>query len=52
MQEDWTPLHGAAEEGNYDVVKFLVGAGANKNARDKVPGAWRLSKHPASEVLS
>jgi len=32
----WTPLHVAADKGHLEVVKTLVGAGANVNAKDKV----------------
>ncbi|MDR3285711.1 MAG: ankyrin repeat domain-containing protein [Holosporales bacterium] len=34
-KDGWTPLHIAAARGDTEVVQVLVGAGANKEARDR-----------------
>ena len=35
-RDGYTPLHMAAEKGHIDVVAFLLGKGANKDALAKV----------------
>ena len=43
MQNRWTALHWASENGHLDVVKFLVEQGADTNATDKVCAAVSIS---------
>ena len=44
MQDNWTPLHLAADKGHEAVAGALLGARADVNAKDKVsgtpPGGW------------
>ena len=56
LQSGWTGLHWAADYGHTEVVSLLLGAGANKEARDKVGGGggdWRVAhqhKHAAASI--
>ena len=36
LQDGWSPLYGASENGHLDVVKALLEAGANINQADTV----------------
>ena len=36
MQNGWSPLHVASQEGHLDVVRTLIEAGANIDQADKV----------------
>ena len=36
LQDGWSPLHMASQEGHLDVVKALLAARANINQADKV----------------
>ena len=36
LQNEWSPLHMASQEGNLDAVKTLIQAGANINQVTKV----------------
>ncbi len=36
MQDDWTPLHIAADNGHLEVIKHLLSVGAEKDKATKV----------------
>ena len=38
LQDGWTAMMHAAENGHVEVVDRLLAAGADKDAQDKVPG--------------
>ncbi len=44
-QNQWTPLHFAAELGKLDVAQLLVQSGANIDAQDNVRGVGALEWH-------
>jgi ankyrin repeat protein len=49
----WTALHGAAEEGNLDIVKLLLnyGAGSNKGYTSKIYSGGRFQEWTALHVM-
>ncbi len=40
QQDGRTPLHMAAQNGQLEVVRLLLGEGANKEAAEKVGAMW------------
>jgi ankyrin repeat protein len=44
-QDQWTPLHLAAQQGKLDVAQLLVQSGANIEAQNKVRGVGALEWH-------
>ncbi len=40
LQAGWTPLHAAAQNGQLEVVRVLLGEGAHKEAALKVCVMW------------
>jgi ankyrin repeat protein len=52
LQKQWTPLHWAAEAGQFEVVEYLLQKGANINAKGATHTAmdWALDKNNIAMV--
>jgi ankyrin repeat protein len=45
VQEGWTPLHAAAQEGRLQCIQLLVDKGAEVDAADEASPALQLHHH-------
>ena len=45
MQDERTPLHNAAKSGNFSNARFLLEAGADALATDKVSSCVAIARH-------
>ena len=50
LQDGWTPLHGACQEGHYQVAELLLQAGASVEQETKV--RWDVGRVPQNIILS